>query len=165
MLGRQQLSDAWTDHFDGLNDGYWISLNSKIRVSGRGDSRIESKFIEFGGKVGKFIDQINEYCYGRKYLHKTPGAKLTCLVGYEVGNVDGLVHCHIAAAHDGSTNRTLSDLIRVSMLKWSAICNTDGSKQFVDVDAIGSVSDRIWYMTKQSSNHQRLFGDMNISLY
>lgn len=165
MLERQQITDAWTERFKGLNDGYWISLNSKIRVTGHNDPRIPNKFIEFSSKVEKFIDQINEHCYGRKYLHRTPGAKLTCLVGYEVGTVDGLVHCHIVAAHDGSTNRSVNDLIRVSMLKWSAICNTNGSKQFVDVDAIENVKDRIWYMTKQSTNHQRLFGELNLSFH
>ncbi len=165
MLDRQQLTKEWTKRFAGLNQGYWISLNSKIRVKGRNDPRIQDRFIEFGGMVGKFVDHINEHCYGRKFLRKEPDAKLTCLVGYEVGNVDGLVHCHIAAAHDGKTNRTVSDIRDMSIWKWSGIANTKGNKQFVDVSEIGNINDRIWYMTKQTTEHQRMFGEFNLSLY
>lgn len=165
MLDRQEITDAWVKRFNGLNQGYWITLNSKIRVAGHDDPRTPGKFIECGAMVEKFIGHINEYCYGRKFLRGTPGAKLTCLVAYEVGAVDGLVHCHILAAHGGSTNRTVNDLIKVATFKWSTICSTGGSKQFVDVDDIGSIKDRIWYMTKQTNSHYRLFRDFNITLH
>jgi hypothetical protein len=165
MLGHQQLTKEWAKRFQGLDQGFWISLNSKIHVNGRYDSRIPGKFIEFDGMVGKFIDHMNEHCYGRKYLRKEPDAKLTCLVGYEVGNFDGLVHCHIVAAHDGKTNRSVSDIKKASIWKWSGIANTKGSKQFVDVSEIGDINDRIWYLTKQATEHQRMFGESNLSLY
>ena len=165
MLTRQELTNTWSKRFAGMDHGYWITLNSKIRVQDRYDRHIPNKFIEFGGMVEQFIDLINERCYGRRYIRHEPNARLTSLVSYEVGNEDGLVHCHILAAHDGSTNRTVEDLKRVSIWKWSGLCNTEGSTQFVDVDAIGNIHDRIWYMTKQSENHQRLFGEFNLSLH
>lgn len=163
-LSRQEMTDAWSERFESLDKGYWISLNSKIRVKSPQDPKTPNKFIEFGGMVEKFVEQINDYCYGRRYL-KVPEAKLTCLVAYEIGDSEGLVHCHIIAAHDGSTNRSVSDVERVSRKKWAAIARTDGSIQFVHVADLGSVKDRIWYMTKQTTNHQRLFGETNLSLY
>ncbi|MBM4180064.1 MAG: hypothetical protein FJ209_00730 [Betaproteobacteria bacterium] len=165
MLSRQVLANAWSKRFAGLNDGYWISLNSKIHVKGRHDHAIQDKFIKFEGMVSKFIDHMNGQCFGRKYVRREHEAKLTCLVGYEVGDVEGLIHCHIAAAHNGSTNRTVDDVRRISKWKWQKICKTNGSEQFVDVDGIGNIHDRIWYMTKQSEQHQRLFGEFNFSLH
>lgn len=165
VLDRQQLTDAWSKRFDGLDQGYWITLNSKIHVKGLDDPHIPGKFIEFSRLVEKFIDQTNEYCYGRQYLNRKQDCKLTCLVGYEVGKIDGMVHCHIIAAHNGSTDRTVDDLKNIAILKWRGICNTGSSTQFVDVDAVGNVHDRIWYMAKQTTNHQRMFGEFNLSLH
>ena len=164
MLDRQKLTDAWYKRFDGLDKGYWISLNSKIRVEGLADPRLPDRLMKFEPMVEKFIHQINEKCFGRRYI-KDPSIRLTCLAGYEVGKVDGLVHCHIIAAHDGGTDRTVEEIREISKRKWDGICNTNGSQQFVHVDEVENVQSRLWYLTKQACEMERVHKVSNLSLY
>ncbi len=164
MLDRQKLTDAWLNRFYGFDKGYWISLNSKIRVQGLADPKLPDRLIKFEPMVEKFIHHINEKCYGRRY-QKDPNARLTCLAGYEVGEFDGLVHCHIIAAHDGSTDRTLEEIKEISKWKWDGICNTGGSEQFVRVDDVGDVKGRLWYLVKQACTMERIHKVSNLSLY
>jgi hypothetical protein len=162
MLDRQTLTDAWTAYFDGYKHGYFISLNSKMRVEGREDKRAYTKHIKLDTMVQEFVHRLNQKCYGRRYDRKEDGARLKCLAGYEIGSIDGLIHCHLLAAHDGSVTRDTEKIRNIAHQKWDDVCGTWGRTQFVDVADLDNIQDRIWYLTKQSTNYQRQFGEFNI---
>lgn len=162
MLDRQTLTDAWTGYFDGYNHGYFITLNSKMRVDGTTDHRANNKHIKLDTMVQDFVNRLNQKCFGRRYERKEEGARLKCLVGYEVGLIDGLIHCHLLAAHDGSVRPTTDDIRQIAHRKWDDVCGTWGRKQFVDVAELDNIRDRIWYLTKQTTQYQRQFGEFNI---
>lgn len=162
MLDRQTLTDAWRSHFKGYDHGYFITLNSKMRVDGTDDRRAHTKHIKLDTMVQDFVNCLNKKCFGRRYDRKEINAKLKCLVGYEVGSVDGLIHCHLIAAHDGSVVRTSDEILKIARATWKGICRTGKSKSFVHVADLDKISDRIWYLTKQSTDYQRRFGELNI---
>ncbi|MCX7144080.1 MAG: hypothetical protein NT123_24180 [Proteobacteria bacterium] len=171
FLDRQQITDLWTDDFDGLNDGYWITLNSKNRVKNFTDPLVKYKLSNLAVQVGKYVMQLNEYCYRRQYLKRRPGAELRCLVGYEIGdkddpNRDGqMLHAHIVAAHDGSTNRTVSDVERITRTKWSKFQKFAPDGNFIHVEDLDNVRDRVWYISKQAVAFQRWHGgELNVML-
>ena len=163
ITGRQTLKDEWEQHFEGFNTGFWIGLNSKKYVVELSDYRTPTKVDSLDGEVGKYIKQLNEFCFGRKYLREAD-AKLKCLVGYEVGGT-GMVHAHIIAAHRGNTDRTVQEVEKFSNRKWSNFYKFDGSKQFVFVEELKNPGDRIWYITKQSVAYQRRFAEFNLVPY
>jgi hypothetical protein len=161
---RQKITDAWCERIAGLNKGFWITLNSKMRVENIFDPAIQDRLTKFEPKVAKFIHHINEKCFGRRY-RRDPNAKLTCLVGYEVGKVDGLIHCHILALHDGSTRRTLEEIKEISKWKWHGISSTNGREQFVKVEDEGNIRGHVWYMAKQSKIIDEQHKMSNICIY
>lgn len=165
ILDRQQLTNIWSAHLHRFNSGYWITLNSKKQVSSFTDQTLNHKIIRFSSEIDKFVGFLNEFCYGRQYLKHRPGARLACLAGYEVGNEDGMIHAHIVAAHDGSTDRSVSDVARFTNRKWSSFYRFDGSTTFVDVACVGNIKNRVWYITKQAEAFQRLHGDFNLTLH
>lgn len=153
---QRTLVDTFSRVLKGLDKGYWITLNSDKSVSGLDDKCLDSRITDFEPKVIQFISELNEYCYGRQFLKKRPGAKLNCVGAFEVGNHERLLHVHIVAGHNGSTNRSIPDIQKFSSSAWNRIgqfkkhLNTR-----VRVEDIGTVSARIWYMTKQSVEFQR----------
>lgn len=162
MLDRQTLTDAWTGYFDGYHHGYFITLNSKMRVDGTTDHRANNKHIKLDTMVQDFVNRLNQKCFGRRYERKEHGARLKCLAGYEIGSIDGLIHCHLLAAHDGSVQRTTDDIRQIAHRKWDDVCGTWGRESFVKVDELDNIRHRIWYLTKQSTTYQRQFGEFNI---
>lgn len=164
MLGRQTIKDAWSEYFKGYDKGCWITLNSRWRVSSITDPRLRNQFLNLEPHVQKFVHKLNKYCYGRSYLREEQ-SKLKVLAAYEVGQEDGLIHCHIIAAHEGSTDRTTDEIRLFSKWKWHQIHGTWGRDQFVNVAALDDVNDRIWYVAKQSHQLQRLIGECNIAIY
>lgn len=164
MLDRQAIKNAWSGYFNGYDKGYWITLNSRWKVSSIADPRVRNQFLNLEPHVQKFVHKLNKHCYGRSYMREEK-SKLKVLAAYEVGKVDGLIHCHIIAAHDGSTDRTTDEINLFSKLKWNQIHGAWGRDQFVDVDAVDDVNDRLWYVAKQTQQLQRLIGESNIAIY
>jgi len=164
MLDRQTIKDAWSEYFSDHRKGYWITLNSRWNVSSIADHRVRRQFLNLEPHVQKYIHKLNKYCYGRSYLREE-NSKLKVLAAYEVGPTDGLIHCHIIAAHEGSTDRTTEEISSFSKWKWSQIHGTWGRDQFVNVNAVDDVNDRLWYAAKQSEQYQRLFDESNIAIY
>jgi len=72
---------------------------------------------------------------------------------------------HIVAAHDGSTNRSVSDVDQFTQRKWSRFYSFDGSDKFTDVANLDDVRDRVWYLAKQSVLFQRVHGELNVTLH
>lgn len=164
MLDRQTIKNAWSGYFNGCDKGYWITLNSRWKVSSITDPRVRNQFLNLEPHVQKFVHKLNKHCYGRSYLREEK-SKLKVLAAYEVGQADGLIHCHIIAAHDGSTDRTTDEINLFSKLKWNQIHGAWGRDQFVNVAAVDDVNDRLWYVTKQTQQLQRLIGESNIAIY
>lgn len=163
-LTRQAITDAWHERLSGLNHGYWITLNGKERIQNHGNSQEIYKIDRFEAKVNNYLFKLNEFCFGRRFLRGEAGAKLLCLVGYEIGDEDGLVHAHVLGLHDGCTNRTTDDVSLFSQRKWSWHYDMSGSTRFVEVLDAGITRSRIWYMTKQSEKFQYQYGESNIAI-
>lgn len=128
-LDRQTITDAWTSRFASTQQGFWITLDTKHRVNLNDETRahaLRRHLIELPTKFQTVADQLNEYCFGRRFLHDEPNAKLNCLLAIEVGNKseqddekddrkldDGsIVHGHLVALHSGNTNRSVDDVDR-----------------------------------------------------
>ena len=119
IIHRQVLANEWSKWFIGFNHGYWITLNSKIEVAGLSDYRVPSRVTNLGTKIGQYLEHLNEFCFGRKYIRSEQNAKLQTLVGYEVGSDTGMIHAHIIAAHTGNTTRSIQQVKDFSIRKWS----------------------------------------------
>jgi hypothetical protein len=165
ILSRQELTDAWTNFHKKSCAGYWITLDSKMRVESQTKSNVVPKLIRFEGEIDQYVAKLNEYCYGARFLRREPNARLTCVVSYEIGKEDGLIHAHILAGHDGSTNRSVDQVERFTYRKWQNFYDFSGSDQCLFVESIGNPHDRIWYMTKQSEELQKRFGLFNVTVH
>lgn len=150
MLDRQMIKNAWSGYFSGCDKGYWITLNSRWKVSSINDPRVRNQFLNLEPHVQKFVHKLNKHCYGRSYLREE-NSKLKVLAAYEVGRTDGLIHCHIIAAHEGTTDRTTEEISSFSKWKWNQIHKTWGRDQFINVAAVDDVNDRLWYATKANN--------------
>lgn len=164
MLDRQTLTNSLVRDFQDYPFGYWITLNTHWHVLDHADRRTITYFDYLDPKVSRFIHRLNQKCFGRRYARKEQDARLKCLAAFEVGASDGLIHCHILAAHDGSVRHELDDVRRIAHEEWEDIYESKGGRQFVHVDPLENARDRIWYMTKRSEAHQRLYrGALNIT--
>ncbi len=162
FIERQTLTDVWADWLKDFREGYFVTLNSKIYLESKYDPNIHQRISILKPKVKKVVGHLNEYCYGRKYLRSEQDAELRCLAFFEVGAEKGMLHAHLVAAHNGSTNRSIVDVQRFINRKWKTQYQYSGDTKFVDVAPIGTAKDRIWYCTKQSELFQRKHGDGNI---
>jgi len=165
ILNRQELTNIWTKRFEKFNEGYFITLNSKKAVSSLFDYRAPLRIIELDAEMQNIHNHLNEFCFGRKFLRHEVGSRLNCLAAYEIGTENGMIHAHILAAHDGTTNRSVSEVTKHLNAKWGKVYQFDGSNSFVNVQELGRASDRIWYMTKQSEHFQRRFGELNLTMH
>lgn len=162
IIQRQTLTNVWSDRFADFRKGYFLTLNSKMQVDSIYDSTVMNKVSILKTKVQRIVGHLNEYCYGRRYLRREQDAELLCLAFFEVGEKTQMVHAHLVAAHNGSTDRSVDEVHRFTNRKWKTEYQYSGNTTFVDVATIDVVKDRIWYCTKQSVIFQRVHGEGNI---
>jgi hypothetical protein len=169
---RGKLTDELTTWFGDRVQGYFITLNTKMRLHPpRNDVKTSNAFIRCGQQVRSVMEFLDEYCYGRNALK---GKRLAKASVVEIGNprsesrddVDrgDLVHAHIVAAHNGDTDRDVGSVKRFLERKWALFYDISASEAFVNVKPIGELRNRVWYMTKQNAYVERNFGDCTLTL-
>lgn len=161
-MDRKTLTNEWSRYFHGFDYGYWITLNSTMRADSPEDQYIPRKYARLTDLVDAFVLRLNHNCFGRRFERGEEGARLKGLMACETGKKDGMIHCHLIAAHDGSVTRSLPKIREIVTENWNKVNGFVMSESATTVEAIDNIRDRVWYCTKQSTNYQFRFNTTNI---
>ncbi len=165
MISRNKLTDELTGWLGESNQGYFISLNTKVTLTGLLDPRFENEMHKMNVKVQKLMIFLKEYCFGRKYLRQPDHSSLKGVIGYEVGADKGKLHAHIVATHRGDTDRSIENVNEFMHRKWCKLMEVElHDDSLSHVEFIDVVRDRVWYLTKQVNALHRWQGASSIDL-
>lgn len=162
-IDRNRLTDQLMHWLLPNEQGYFITLNSRVVLEGQSDPRFENEAFAMQSKVVKAMSFLKEHCFGNSYRRNHDESRLKCIVSYEIGRVENRLHAHIVAAHDGSTDRDCDSVASFLSRKWPKLLGFRRQpNKFVDVEPVDIARDRVWYVTKQARYLSRLNGISSI---
>lgn len=162
-IDRNTLTNQLMRWLSPNDQGYFITLNSRVVLQGQSDPRFEHAVFAMRPMVVKAMVFLKEHCFGNSYRRDQDESRLKCIISYEVGSDEHRLHAHIVAAHDGSTDRDCNSVGNLLSRKWTKLLGFNGQpSNFVHVDYLDIARDRVWYATKQARYLSRLNGISNI---
>lgn len=160
MLDCNRVKNELMSWFPENHLGYWITLNSRMRAKHFGDATIPTKFHRFSPSLFTFADQLNEFCYGRRFLRKEPGARLKIFSSLEVGSLDGIIHAHLICVHDGPCARSIEAVGEKTKKISKKMPNMSASESSCNVAELNSLEGRVRYALKQVHIFERFFQEV-----
>lgn len=159
---RNRLTNELVRWLSPNDEGYFISLNSIVKLTDAADPRFEHEMFKLQPKITKLCGFLKEYCYGNGFRRNRDESLIKCVLAYEIGETNGRLHAHVVAAHDGTTKRTANAVQKFISRKWAKLMKIDDHEGFAHVEAIDVLRDRVWYITKQSRFLSRWHGESTL---